>query len=369
MGQVFSNFGVAEFYYDSTALRMHVPMNGVVFTPQPVSGGDPASVTNGQTWYNPNLGLRLRHAGVTYTLGTGSGGSTPTGTGFRHVTSGTEDAAARYPAESEVTFTDITTNNASTSAHGFLKKLSNVATEYMDGTGAWSTPAGQSTRNLATGSHLSYDFRGFNGSSSGVEGVPYASTNGTATSVALQGSTAGKPGILRCTSGTSAAAWGSWQVDAATPSHLLGNGPMTLQVGFRIPTLSNGTNRFSAVIATLTDSINNFTNAIVARCRDDVNSGAMVLEGRVGGVVTSANGSTVLAGNTDYVATLVITSTTDVELYLRTYGGADNLEASLTTGIPTAAMFIAGGSYRVLGNGGSVDFDFFQYDQEFTSQR
>ncbi len=46
------------------------------------------------------------------------------------------------PAESDVTFTDITTNNASTSKHGFLKKLSNSATEYMDGTGAWSTPAG-----------------------------------------------------------------------------------------------------------------------------------------------------------------------------------------------------------------------------------
>jgi hypothetical protein len=38
--------------------------------------------------------------------------------------------------------TDITTNNASTTKHGLLKKLSNVATEYMDGTGAWSTPAG-----------------------------------------------------------------------------------------------------------------------------------------------------------------------------------------------------------------------------------
>ncbi len=38
--------------------------------------------------------------------------------------------------------TDVTTLNASTTAHGLLKKLSNVATEYMDGTGAWSVPAG-----------------------------------------------------------------------------------------------------------------------------------------------------------------------------------------------------------------------------------
>lgn len=36
---------------------------------------------------------------------------------------------------------DNTTNNATTSAHGYLKKLDNDATHYMDGTGNWSTPA------------------------------------------------------------------------------------------------------------------------------------------------------------------------------------------------------------------------------------
>jgi hypothetical protein len=43
-------------------------------------------------------------------------------------------------AESVITFTDITTNNASTSKHGFLKKLDNDNTHFMDGTGAWSAP-------------------------------------------------------------------------------------------------------------------------------------------------------------------------------------------------------------------------------------
>lgn len=45
-------------------------------------------------------------------------------------------------SDATLTTTDITTNNATTSKHGFLKKLSNSATEYMDGTGNWSTPAG-----------------------------------------------------------------------------------------------------------------------------------------------------------------------------------------------------------------------------------
>lgn len=40
------------------------------------------------------------------------------------------------------TFSDNTTNNSSTTKHGLLKKLSNTATEYMDGSGNWSTPTG-----------------------------------------------------------------------------------------------------------------------------------------------------------------------------------------------------------------------------------
>lgn len=46
------------------------------------------------------------------------------------------------PAESSITFTDITTGNSSASNHGFLKKLSNTATQYMGGDGNWSVPAG-----------------------------------------------------------------------------------------------------------------------------------------------------------------------------------------------------------------------------------
>lgn len=44
--------------------------------------------------------------------------------------------------DATISTTDITTNNASTTKHGWLKKLSNISTEYMSGTGVWSTPAG-----------------------------------------------------------------------------------------------------------------------------------------------------------------------------------------------------------------------------------
>ena len=55
-------------------------------------------------------------------------------------------------AESDLTFTDITTNDASTTKHGFLKKLSNTATNYLDGTGTFAdvTDADLSTSDIAT---------------------------------------------------------------------------------------------------------------------------------------------------------------------------------------------------------------------------
>jgi hypothetical protein len=64
-----------------------------------------------------------------------------TGTGIVRVTSGVYGTPGNV-VESEITLADNTTNNASTTKHGFLKKLSNIATEYMDGTGNFSTPAG-----------------------------------------------------------------------------------------------------------------------------------------------------------------------------------------------------------------------------------
>jgi len=46
------------------------------------------------------------------------------------------------PAESDLSFTDITTNNVGTSKHGFAPKGTGSSTQYLDGTGAYSTPVG-----------------------------------------------------------------------------------------------------------------------------------------------------------------------------------------------------------------------------------
>ena len=44
--------------------------------------------------------------------------------------------------EGDLGLTDITTANATTSAHGFLPKLDNNSAHFLNGAGAWSTPAG-----------------------------------------------------------------------------------------------------------------------------------------------------------------------------------------------------------------------------------
>jgi hypothetical protein len=47
--------------------------------------------------------------------------------------------------ERQILLSDVTTNNASTSKHGFVKKLDGNAAHFLDGTGAWGTPAGSGT--------------------------------------------------------------------------------------------------------------------------------------------------------------------------------------------------------------------------------
>jgi hypothetical protein len=63
---------------------------------------------------------------------------TPTSHATSHKTGGSD----AIKLDELDTPTDVTTLNATTSAHGLLRKLNGSATSYLDGTGSWSTPAG-----------------------------------------------------------------------------------------------------------------------------------------------------------------------------------------------------------------------------------
>lgn len=77
-------------------------------------------------------------AARTLNIVTGDASRTLTMTGDASI-SGT-NTGDQTISDATVSFTDITTNNSSTSKHGFLKKLDNDSTHFMDGTGAWSVP-------------------------------------------------------------------------------------------------------------------------------------------------------------------------------------------------------------------------------------
>ena len=47
--------------------------------------------------------------------------------------------------DATLTFTDITTNNASATKHGFLPKLENSGTKFLKDDGTWDTPEGDSS--------------------------------------------------------------------------------------------------------------------------------------------------------------------------------------------------------------------------------
>src|SRR3990167_2292946 len=79
---------------------------------------------------------------------TGTGSTYATNTSPTFVTpalgtpaSGTLTSCTGLP-EAGLTLADNTTANSSTTAHGFLKKLDNTATNFMNGAGNWAVPAG-----------------------------------------------------------------------------------------------------------------------------------------------------------------------------------------------------------------------------------
>ena len=72
MGTVYFDAGIAEFNYDSTALQLHMPPNGIVLTP---ISGPPGTLSDGLLWYDSALDkFRARQNGATVDV-IGGGGS------------------------------------------------------------------------------------------------------------------------------------------------------------------------------------------------------------------------------------------------------------------------------------------------------
>jgi len=138
------------------------------------------------------------------------------------------DVAYAAVTDAQLSTSDITTNNASTTKHGFAPKYPNDATKYLDGSGAYTVPAGGSsagvvlleqhtasssaTLDFTTGITSTYDDYMFElvnvlPASNAVDMWLRVSTNGGSTFDATAG--AYNTLAFRWTSGASAAAGGT----------------------------------------------------------------------------------------------------------------------------------------------------------------
>ena len=96
-------------------------------------------LTVGTLYFVTDEGLIERWTGSAWESYSGPGtGSAPTAHKTTHQSGGTDAIALDTLAAP----TDVTTLNASASAHGLLRKLSGAATDFLSGAGTWAVPAG-----------------------------------------------------------------------------------------------------------------------------------------------------------------------------------------------------------------------------------
>lgn len=149
-----------------SGLTYVTPQGGPYATPQPnylyrysvVGGGQVLKAQIGDIpgAFTDNYGKIQVTVYSTSGSGTGGGGGSlvpPDGSdhSILRVESGIPGWEARPNiVEADLSLSDNTTANSSTSQHGFLKKLDNNSAHFMDGTGAWSTPSGSGSSPLTT---------------------------------------------------------------------------------------------------------------------------------------------------------------------------------------------------------------------------
>lgn len=159
------------------------------------SGITPTTFRDGMFWYD-GTHFYMRIGSTSYQIDQ-QVSSSPTISSFVNAThTHTNAAGGGTLAEAALALTDITTNNASTSAHGFAPKYPNDATKYLDGTGAYSIPTG-------TGVSLSANNVW---TANGALSSPAANYNGTWIITGGTGTTT-KPVFLIEPSGTTSTAW------------------------------------------------------------------------------------------------------------------------------------------------------------------
>ena len=136
------------FYFNFNRLKailQFLPPNGTTL---------PATCAVGEVFFKTNASAGANMYGCTslntWTAQAGGGGGSATWGGITGTLSAQTDlnTALNAITEPQLSLTDITTANVSTSKHGFAPKAPNDATKYLDGTGVYSVPPGSGSGGL-----------------------------------------------------------------------------------------------------------------------------------------------------------------------------------------------------------------------------
>ena len=152
--------------------------------------------------------------------------------------------------DADATLTDIATNNVSTSKHGFAPKLPNDATKYLDGTGAYSVPAGSGgggsgalaliETQTITSAVQDVTFSGLDGDTDGVYFLLYeiVNSNGSQTAYTIEPN-GGTSGLTSATNfwnsgGAGVVGSSSWAIGINDSNPSLTTGSLTINAGSTI---------------------------------------------------------------------------------------------------------------------------------------
>jgi len=264
--------------------------------------------------------------------------------------------------EADLSLTDVTTGNSSTSNHGFLKKLDNTATDFMDGTGNWDS---------VKDSDLSLSDITTNDVSTSKHGFVPKAPNDTTKFLRGDGSwqVPSSTVIPRCRMGTCFETTGrftsltSGGTNTFDTSGLSADTTSTTTRCAGVQALSNGTNMsvfsgspsFSASFmcgnigttgsyfvgmgnVTVGGTGHTFTNNHIGFKVTVSGSTATLFATQADGTTENASSALTTITNTDWLDVIaIVNSTTSVDYYWRKNGGALSSATNLTSNLPTTA--------------------------------
>jgi hypothetical protein len=399
---------------------------------------DPTSVDDsglgyakGQEWINTTSGEAFILVDDTATAavwksltaqGSGGGASTPTGTGFVHVTSGTQDGAARAIdlSSADVTGTLATARTAaltgdvtkSAGSNATTVAAVNLTTATLTGTlpaantaaltGDVTKSAGSSVTNVAAigGNAVSSFFAPLAAAADaatfrslikaaaydpkvviefvedflgGTGGKIGNSTSGSGAAVTYNSvAVAGYPGWITLATGTTTtgkAIAGTNNSGTAGSQIILGEGAITLGAIFRVPTVSDGTDTFT-VFAGFGDAAGgNPTDGVFLRYTDGTNSGKFQFVTRSNNTETATDTGTTLVAGTIYLCIITVNAAgTSASCTIN--GGSATTN---TTNIPTGSARATSLEYAIVKSAGTtsrtMDIDLIYYAETLTASR